>query len=251
VFGAPLAVSGLGGVALAVAVMLPVGLGFSLVEGSVMGVVPRLTDDAVIGRVYGVTELLYAGVSAAGAATAPLLIGWLGIGGSLEAVGVGYAAFALASWRWCARLDRGQQAASRVRDLLHGVPFLTPLPLPQLERLVRAARAVTAGRGDTVVAAGSVGEEFYVVESGGVDVVESGRRLGPGEGFGEIALLRDIARTATIRASSDLRLWAVDRGPFLAALGGSADARRAASGVIDEHLTRGRSAVGEAGPAES
>jgi MFS family permease len=78
VFGLLLAVAGVGGVALVIAVMLPVGLGFALVEGSVMGVIPRLADDAVIGRVYGVTELLYSGAAAVGAALAPALIAWLG-----------------------------------------------------------------------------------------------------------------------------------------------------------------------------
>jgi CRP-like cAMP-binding protein len=125
-----------------------------------------------------------------------------------------------------------------VRDLLHDVPFLTPMPLPQLERLVRAASPVTARAGETVVAAGDVGDEFYVVESGAVDVVEYDRTLGPGDGFGEIALLRDVARTATIRASTETLLWAVGRAPFLNALGASADARTVAAGVIDEHLAR-------------
>jgi len=238
VFGVLLAVSGVGQAVVVVAVMVPVGLGFSLVEGAVMGVVPRLADDAVIGRVYGVSEVLYAGVSALGAALAPVLIGWLGIRGSLVAVGSGYTMCSLATALWCAQLDRGQQAATRVRDLLHDVPFLTPLPLPQLERLVRSARPVSAAAGHDVIVAGSVGNEFYVVEDGTLDVVEYGRRLGPGDGFGEIALLRDVPRTATIRADTDARLWAVDRAPFLTALGASIDAAQRASGVIDEHLAR-------------
>ncbi len=248
VFGVLVAVAGLGGVALVVAVMLPVGLGFTLVEGGLMGVIPRLADDAVIGRVYGVSELFYAGFSALGAALAPLLIGWLGIRGSLVAVGSAYTLLALGTWRWCARLDRGQQTASRVRDLLHDVPFLTPLPLPQLERLVRAASPRTAHAGDTIVAAGEVGDEFYVVDSGTVDVVEYGRTLGPGDGFGEIALLRDVARTATIRAAAETRMWTVGRDPFRNALGASPDARTAAAGVIDEHLSRRRAAGGPDSP---
>jgi len=250
VFGLLVAVAGLGGVVLAVAVMLPIGLGFALVEGGVMGVIPRLADDAVIGRVYGVTELLYSGAAAVGAALAPVLIAWWGISGSLVAVGLAYVMLALATWRGCVRLDRGQQTASRVRDLLHDVPFLRPLPLPQLERLVRAARPVTAVAGDTVISAGAMGQEFFVVETGELDVVEFGRTLGPGDGFGEIALVRDVPRTATIRARSESRLWAVARAPFLAALGTSPDARVATTGTVEEHLRR-RLVAEEPGSADA
>jgi len=245
-FGLLVAVAGVGDAVVAVAVMLPVGLGFALVEGAVMGVIPRLADDAVIGRVYGVSELLYAGMAAVGASLAPAFIAWWGVGGSMVAVGTGYVVLSLATWRRCARLDRGQQRATRVRDLLHDVPFLTPLPLPQLERLVRAARPVRAAAGDTVVAIGEVGSEFFVIDTGDVDVLEYGRRMGPGEGFGEIALIRDVPRTATVTARSDVLLWAVDRGPFLAALGASDAALSTASGVVDRHLSRRR-----ANPAES
>jgi hypothetical protein len=238
VFGLLVAAAGVSGLALAVAVMFPIGVGFTLVEGSVLGVIPRLTDDAVIGRVYGVAELLYSGAAAAGAALAPALIAWRGVGGSLVAVGLAYTVVALATWRWCARLDRGQQTATRVRDLLHGVPFLAPLPLPQLERLVRSARSVVVAPGADVVTLGETGEEFYVVDSGDLDVVEFGRVVGPGDGFGEIALLRDVPRTATIRARSEGQLWAVGRAPFRAALGASPNAMVAATGAVEQHLAR-------------
>ena len=66
-FGSGLALTGAGGVALALAALLPVGLAFSLIEISAMGLVPRCADDAVVGRVYGLYELLYAGAGAVGA----------------------------------------------------------------------------------------------------------------------------------------------------------------------------------------
>ena len=103
---------------------------------------------------------------------------------------------------------------------------------------MRGARPVVVEPGDDVVTAGESGEEFFVVDTGAVDVVEYGRALGPGAGFGEIALLRDVPRTATIRARSGTRLWAVDRMPFLAALGASPDALVAASGAVADHLRR-------------
>lgn len=239
--GAAMALSGAQGVLVAFVAMVPVGIGFKLVESSMMGVVPRLVDDAVIGRVYAVCELLYAAVGAVGALLCPLLVHAVGVRTALLAVGGGYALLGLAAAYRCLRLDRGEQVANRVRDLLHGVPFLGPLPLPKLERLVRAARPVEAPTGTVLVTAGEVGEEFFVVETGAVDIVEFGRQQGPGEGFGEIALLLDVPRTATVRAAEDSTLWSVNRATFLAAVGAEGDVRTAADGIVAEHLARPRS----------
>jgi hypothetical protein len=239
-FGVLLGVSGVDGIALAVAAMIPVGVGYSLVESAMMGVIPRLADDAVIGRVYGICEVLHAGVAALGALMAPLLIHAIGISASLEVVGLGYAACGVLAWRRCMRLDAGEQRAGRIRTLLHDVPFLAPLPLPQLERLVRSAQGVTVAAGETVVRAGTTGDEFFVIDSGELDVVEYDRREGPGAGFGEIALLRDVPRTATVRAVVDTRLWAIGRGAFLAAVGAHDEVARAAHDVVAAHLSRPR-----------
>ena len=218
VFGTVLGLSGVGGAAVVVVAMVPVGLGFGLVESAMMGVVPRLADDAVIGRVYAVCEVLYAGVAALGAVLTPLLIHLVGVRGGLAVTGAAYALLALGSAYPCLRLDRGEQRAHRVRELLHGVPFLALLPLPQLERLVRTARPVDVPAGAEVFHLGDVGDEFFVVETGAIDVTEFGRRLGPGDGFGEVALLQDVPRTSTVLARQDATLWAVGRAPFLAAV---------------------------------
>ena len=88
--------------------------------------------------------------------------------------------------------------------------------------------------GRVVVAEGEPGSLFYVVESGELVVshgAEEVRRLGPGDWFGELALLRDCARTATVTAASDVRLHAVDRDTFLTALAGTPRSR----GIAHEH----------------
>jgi CRP-like cAMP-binding protein len=95
---------------------------------------------------------------------------------------------------------------------------------------------VTAGT--DVVVQGETGDEFYLVGSGVLDVVEFGRTLGPGDGFGEIALLRDVRRTATIRARTDATLWTFGRATFLAALGATPEALTVADGTVAEHLAR-------------
>jgi MFS family permease len=239
-FGAALAVAGADGVAVALAAMIPVGAGYALIETAVMALVPRLADDAVVGRVYALSELLYAGAAGIGALVAPLLVDSLGAGGSLAAAGGAYALVGLLAWRALTTLDAGQEEAGRVRELLRGLPFLAPLPLPRLERLVRGARPVALPAGSVVVAQGDPGEDFFVIEEGTVDVVEYGREQGPGEGFGEIALLRDVPRTATVRAATDVRLRALTRPAFLAAVSGHRDARAAADEVAAERLAQSR-----------
>jgi MFS family permease len=240
VFAGGLALAAINAIPIAIGAMIPAGIGFALVEIAVMALVPRLADDAIVGRVYALSEVLYAGAAGVGALIAPALISALGVDGSLAAVGVAFGAGALVAQRTFARLDAGQEEAARVRELLRGVSFLAPLPLPRLERLVRAARPLSVPAGATVIRAGESGEEFFVVADGDVDVVEYGRRQGPGSGFGEIALLRDVPRTATVRAATDVSLLALTRAAFLGAVSGHGDAAHLADAVVAEHLARPR-----------
>jgi MFS family permease len=239
-FGAGLAVAGADGTGLALTAMIPVGIGFSLVETAVMALVARLADDAVIGRVYALSELLYTGVAGIGAIVAAPLIDAVGLGASLGLVGGAFAVAGILSWGVSARLDAGQEDAGIVRDLLRRLPFLGPLPLPRLERLVRQARPIAFPAGATIISAGEHGEDFFVIEDGIVDVVEFARQLGPGEGFGEIALLRDIPRTATVRAQTDVRVRALARPVFISAVTQHEDAGREAHAVVETHLARPR-----------
>jgi hypothetical protein len=239
-FGAGLALAGAGGIPIALGAMIAAGLGFALVETAVTGLVPRLADDRIVGRVYALSELLYAGAAGVGALIAPGLINTLGVSVSLAAVGITFAALAVVSLRSYAALDTGQQEAERVRDLLRGIRFLAPLPLPRLERLVRGARPVDIPAGTAVIRQGEPGHEFFVIERGDAEIIEYGRRQGPGEGFGEIALLQDVPRTASVRALTELRLWAITRSAFIAAVVGHGDARRLADAIVAEHLARPR-----------
>jgi hypothetical protein len=239
-FAIGIGISGTSGVPIALLAMVPAGIGFALVETALMALVPRLADDVIAGRVYALAEILYAGAAGVGALIAPALIRALGVSGSLAVAGGAMAALAIAVGRALTRLDAGQEVASRVRDLLRGVSFLAPLPLPRLERLVHNAQPVSLPAGATVVAAGDVGTEFYVIADGTVEIVEYGRQQGPGSGFGEIALLRDVPRTATVRAATDVNLWTLGRQTFVAAVSALGDVAQAADAMIAEHLARPR-----------
>ena len=88
---------------------------------------------------------------------------------------------------------------------------------------------------------GDIGDRYFVIESGEAEVIGDGRvvaTLGPGEGFGEIALLRRSRRTATVRAASELRLQALRSDHFLPAVLGYTPSAREAGTVVDSMLDR-------------
>jgi CRP-like cAMP-binding protein len=90
-----------------------------------------------------------------------------------------------------------------------------------------------------VIEAGAAGDRFYIVGEGELVVMPVGgepRAAGPGDYFGEIALLRDVPRTATVRAETELRLYALGRDEFIGAVTGHPPSHDAADTVIGERL---------------
>ena len=89
---------------------------------------------------------------------------------------------------------------------------------------------------------GEAGDRFYLIEQGTVEVSIDGERVrteGPGEGFGEIALVRDIPRTATVRARGPVRLLSLERDVFVSAVTGHPASAAAADAVVAARLARG------------
>jgi CRP-like cAMP-binding protein len=126
-------------------------------------------------------------------------------------------------------------------ELLRGVPFLGWMPPVGLERLASKLSPLELDAGHVLLREGEPGDRAYLIERGDVVVTFAGRevgRLGPGDLVGEIALLRSVPRTATVVATSDLRVLALDRSEFLVAATGVPDARVAADALIDERLSQ-------------
>ncbi|MGH3035460.1 MAG: MFS transporter [Gaiellaceae bacterium] len=242
-WGAPIALIGAWpneGVAL-VALAL-VGAGNSVLDVAGFTLVQRLVDGAVLGRVFGVLETgSYAGVGLGGILT-PALVVLFDVRGALVLTGLILPALALLSWRSFQRINERVVVPQRELDLLRGVAIFRPLAPATLERLAMNLVLLQRDAGETVVREGDVGDRFYVVAAGELDVDLSGaagRRLGPGDAFGEIALLRDVPRTATVTARTDVELFVLERDVFVSAITGSPASAEAADELIAARLAAG------------
>lgn len=183
--------------------------------------VQRLLPDRLLTAMFGLQEALRMAGLAVGTLAAPVLVGLIGSRGAFLAAGCFLPLTAVASYGSLRRLDAGAAVPIDVLTLLMRVPILAVLAPRIVERMARDAVAEQVPTGETVVRQGDVGTLFYVVASGhfGVSIAGSRvRELGPGDWFGEIALLRDVPRTASVTALTDVSLWRVDRESFLASV---------------------------------
>jgi MFS family permease len=199
----------------------------------------RTTPGEVLSRVFGIVHSLFFGTVAAGAILAPLLVHWIGVRWSLVAVGGLLPLLSLALRAPLVRLDDAAVDHGRELELLRASPIFSPLPAPVVEGLAARLELVRAAAGEEVVRQGDHGDRFYVVASGEVDVAIDGRpqgTLGPGDHFGEIALLRDMPRTATVTARTEIELFALGREDFLAAVTGHSASAEAAEAVVGARL---------------
>jgi CRP-like cAMP-binding protein/predicted MFS family arabinose efflux permease len=203
--------------------------GFTLLQRAIR-------DDAlsgVLGLIWGAAM----GALALGSVLAPVLVRELGARSAFVIVGLLLPVLTIAGFRRMRALDE-VAAPTRQQLLVDDVPMFAPLSLAAKERLATKLFPLDVPAGETIVRAGDVGDRFYIVDSGTVRVgLEDGEKWsGTGDYFGEIALLRDVPRTATVTAETATRLYALERADFLAAVTGHALAEAAAHEVADVRL---------------
>jgi len=221
------------------ALLAGVGAGKSVVTVGLQTLLQRTIDEGVAVRVFGVQESLVQAGTAAGAALGPLLVVVLGLPGALVCTGVILPAATILGLASLGRLDARAVVPGAVFSLLRSVPFLALLPVRSVERMARHAVSVSVAEGEVVVQEGEAGDRFYVIVRGAAVVTRAGvllRRLGAGQWFGEIALLRDVPRTATVAAVGPLQLVGLERDVFLSTLTGTDRAHRAATRTVEDHL---------------
>jgi MFS family permease len=216
-----------------------VGVGVTVVDVSTVTLLQRVAAGEVLSHALGLLQTVVVVGMVTGTLLAPTLNSELGPRGALVATGAVLPILAAALWGRLRRLDARTAANPAYVELLEGIPIFEPLADVALEQLASLLEPMAVGAHEPVFSQGDSGEAFYVIEDGELEVVIDGkpiRRLGHGEYFGEIALLRDVPRTATVLALTPVNLLLLDRGHFLATVTGNSSSARAADAVVGARL---------------
>ena len=211
------------------------------VRGETVGAIllQRVVPDEVLARVFGVVEGLHVAAMGIGGALAPLLVAALGIRGGVVAAGLVLPAVVVLIGGRIRSVDRAAKVPERELELLRSIDLFAPLSAQTLEDVAWRLVPVSATAGEVVIREGDAGDRLYVVEDGEVAVSQNGRpltTLGPGTYFGEIALLHDVPRAATVTAVTHASFLALDRGEFLEALMSHPQSHDAAQLTAEERL---------------
>jgi len=215
------------------------GLGLTIVDVAGFTLLQRAVPEDVLARVFGVLHSAFYLTGGIGAIVAPPLINWLGIRGALIATGAVLPVVTIPTFGLLARIDRTLRVPTAELAQLQAIPMFAPLPAPTLEALALSMKRREVPAGETIFRQGDHGDRFYIIDSGEIEIEIDGREanvLGPGEHFGEIALLRDISRTATARARKETKLYALERDAFLGAVTGHAGSSEEAETVVVARL---------------
>ena len=233
-WGAPLVVIGLVPVTVAAVLALGVvGVGNTLVDISAMTLLQRTAPPAVAARVFGVLESVIVGGLALGALVAPALVATVGARGALIVVGSLLPVLALLRWRSLARIDDGARVPEHRLNAVESVPFLAILPEQRRELLASRLVPLELPAHAQLFARGDQGDRFFILVEGELAIeLADGVKVEAAPGsVGEIALLRDVPRTATVRARTDTSLFSLDRETFLDAVLGHVRSRSSAEAV--------------------
>jgi hypothetical protein len=189
--------------------------------------------------VFSLVESLQMAMLAVGAAVVPLAVNLFGSQWAPAAVGSLFVALVLGFATRVVLIDRDARVPITEMAALRATPLFGALPGPALETVAREARRIEVAAGEVVVRQGDPGAAYFAVISGHLVVSRDGEdraELTRGSAFGEIALIREVPRTASVRATTDSVLLAVDREPFLTAVTGHGTTHDRASSIASAHL---------------
>jgi MFS family permease len=226
------------------------GVGRSVLDVAGRTMLQRVAPDATLSRIFGVLEGVTMAALAVGSLVAPVLVDVLGSTGALIVAGAIVPGAALVLRSRLATADASGVVHEEELGLIRGIPMFAPLRVTALERLAQELDHLQVRAGTDIIRQGESGDRYFIIGEGQCAVLVGGRAVnmvGPGDGFGEIALLNDVPRTATIRAVTDVELFVLDRGPFLEAITGQPRSRAAAQEVIERHLAANRAGADRAG----
>ena len=225
--------------AIAYLVLAVSGIGNGVEDVGSYTLVTRLASPRAAGRVLGAMEFVILAGLATGSIAAPPLLRALGARGTLALLGGGLAGLALAHAVRFARLDQAMPAPGPQAGLLRSLPMFAPLPLAVTELLAAALQPRQFPAGAVVLREGEPGDHFHLIADGSAAVTVRGAPRPPlhqGDCFGEIALLRDVPRTATITAQQPLHTLTLDRAEFLTAILANPASQAAADALAAQRL---------------
>jgi MFS family permease len=232
----PLALVGLTDqIPVAFALLLVSGAGAALAGTHGATLLNRWLPDHVAGRAWGALFGVGAATAALGSLAAPALANWLGIHEAMVPLGLAAALVPILCSPGLRFLESSVTPRPEALAVISRTEVLSNLPEVCLVRLAAAAQPREVGTGEVVVAQGDVGDEFFMVERGELQVTQDGldvRRLGPGDSFGEVALLHAIPRTATVSAVEPSALLSLDHETFVATVTGHAPTEDWADGQV-------------------
>jgi MFS family permease len=239
-WGLPIALIGLGPHPwLAFAVLGVVGVANAVLDVSGFTLLQRCVPNRLRGRVFGAFEGIVSLTFGLGSLLAAPLVDLLGLQLALVAAGVLLPALSLLSAAAVRGADHSAIVPVRELSLLRGVPLFAPLSLTVIEQLARSMTPVHHATGEPVMRQGDAGDAYYVIADGRASVLRDGveiAQLGPGDGFGEIALLDDRPRTASVVVTQELEAFRLPRSDFLEAVTGSEHAAAVGARLVDQRL---------------
>jgi hypothetical protein len=226
-------------VAASMLMLVAFGVAEATYELTALMLLQRVSRLDLVGHIFALVEALQMAMLAVGAAIVPLAVALFGSHGAPAAVGVLFVALVGAIGTRIVLIDRSARVPITEMALLRSTPMFGALPGPALETVAREARRLEAASGDVIIRQGEPGTEYFAVVSGQLVVSIDGTDqldLGRGDGFGELALLREVPRAATVRATADAVLLAVAREPFITAVTGHAATSDRASSIADSYF---------------
>jgi Cyclic nucleotide-binding domain len=241
VWGLPLALLALTPTAAtAFLALVVVGIGNAVVDVAAFTLVTRLAGPGTAGKVLGALEFVALAGLATGSILTPALLHAFGVRGTLALLGGGLAGLALAHGVRFSRLDHAMPAPDPDAGLLHNLPMFAPLPLAVTELLTAELQPRQFPAGAVVMREGEAGDHFHLIVDGSATVSVQGAprpSLQRGDCFGEIALLRNTPRTATVTAEQPLRTLTLSREEFLTAVTGNTMSKAAADALAAQRLS--------------
>jgi MFS family permease len=221
-----------------------VGAANSVEDVAAFTLLQRIVDDEKLTRVLGVAWGLVMAAVALGSVAAAALVGMVGARPAFVVVGLILPVLALLSWRALLDADRSGGVPAAELAIVDSVPIFAPLSVAAKEHMATKLVELAVAKDEVVVRAGDAGDRFYVVADGEFEVATNVARAKAhaGDFFGEIALLRNVPRTATITATAASHLYALEGDDFLAAVTGHSAVRATGTAIADERLARDRRA---------